>query len=410
MLFVRNTSLRNLQKKAITIFSTRHVYIIAMKIKKSEIRLLFLSDHLGYSAGVTHGATTYFLNVLPSLKAAGVDLRVCFLRNRHQVAEELEEQGIIPVFLDRGKWDPRALSDLVALVKKYDINLIHAAGMKGILLGRAACRICGCKFVMHLHDTSVPGPLFRFLHRGMAGWTERCLAISEAVGKLARERFGISPERVTVLYNGIDLEKYRNADPDARERVRTELRLPSTAPVLAVIGRLSPEKGQAFILPWLPELLRTHPDARVLIVGEGPTKRECEAILSKNGTSAFVRFTGHRSDIPDILAASDILVIPSLMEGLSFCALEAMAASRPVVAFRVGGIPELIAHDRTGVLAPERDGAALVEQIRRLLDDAPLRASVVAEGQAFVNRFSIHNHIQDLIAIYEDVLRSPARG
>ena len=373
------------------------------------MRLLFLSDHLGYADGVTTGATTYFQTVLPELTAQGIDVRACFLRERHSVAEALENRGVQPVFLNRGKWDPCALFDLLRMIDRDQSDIVHAAGMKGILLGRAAGHIRGRKVITHLHDTSVPGTMFRLLHQAMAGWTDRCLVISEAVGKLARERFGISPDRVTVLYNGIDLEKYRNVASNARERIRMEFRLPSTAPVLAVIGRLSPEKGQAFFLPWLPELLRTHPDAQVLIVGEGPTKAECEAILSKSGTSASVRFTGQRSDIPDILAAVDVLVIPSLMEGLSFCALEAMAAGRPVAAFRVGGIPELISHDRTGVLAPERDGAALVSQIRRLLDDEGLRSSAVAEARTFVQRFSIQSHVQDLIAVYGQALKSTHR-
>lgn len=377
------------------------------------MRLLFLSDHLGYAGGVTTGATTYFLTVLPELKAQGVDVRACFLRERHPVAAHLEDRGIEPIFLNRGKWDPLALVDLLRIIDQGRVDLVHAAGMKGILLGRAAGRMRKRKVIAHLHDTSVPGTLFRGLHQAMAGWTDRCLVISEAVGKLARERFGIPADRVTVLYNGIDMEKFRQGDAearDARERIRREFSMPQSAPVLAVIGRLSPEKGQAYFLPWLPDLLKTHSDAHVLIVGEGPDRQECEVVVRTNDTAASVRFTGHRSDIPDILAACDVLVIPSLMEGLSFCALEAMAAGRPVAAFRVGGIPELIIHDRTGVLAPERDGSALVEQIRRLLDDAALRTSVIAEGKFFVNRFSTQNHIQGLIAIYEDVLRSPVRG
>lgn len=377
------------------------------------MRLLFMSDHLGYADGITTGATTYFLTVLPELKARGIDVRACFLRERHPVAEYLEDRGVVPTFLNRGKWDPLALLDLLRIIDREQIDMVHAAGMKGILLGRAAGRLRKRKVITHLHDTSVPGSLFRGLHQAMAGWTDRCLVISEAVGKLARERFGIPANRVTVLYNGIDLEKYRQGDAaarDVRERIRREFSIPGNAPVLAVVGRLSPEKGQAFFLPWLPDLLKTHSDGHVLIVGEGPDRQECETVVRTNGTAASVRLTGHRSDIPDILAACDVLVIPSLMEGLSFCALEAMAAGRPVAAFRVGGIPELIIHDRTGVLAPERDGTALVAQIRRLLDDAALRASVVAEGQEFVKRFSTQNHIQGLMDIYEDVLGTSARG
>lgn len=374
------------------------------------MRLLFLSDHLAYPGGVTTGATTYFLHVLPVLKNHGIDIRACFLRDRLPVAERLESRGVRPIFLNRAKWDPMALFDLLGLVQAEKIDIVHAAGMKGILLGRAAGHFRGRKVVIHLHDTSVPGPLFRMLHRAMAGWTDRCLVVSEAVGKLARGRFGIRADRVTVLYNGMDPDRFRNVAPDARERIRKEFGLPENAPVLAVIGRLSREKGQAFFLPSLPELMKTHPEVRLLIVGEGPTRAECEGIAARSGAMHAVRFTGQRSDIPDILAAVDVLVIPSLMEGLSFCALEAMAAGRPVAAFRVGGIPELIVHERTGVLAPERDRPALVAEIRRLLDDRERRSSVVAGAGEFVSRFSIQAHVGKLIAVYEEVLASAGRA
>jgi glycosyltransferase involved in cell wall biosynthesis len=372
------------------------------------MRVLFLSDHLGYPDGVTTGATTYFLNVLPSVLAGGVDVHVCFLRDRHPVAEKLEAQGIHPIFLNRSKWDPLALSDLLRLIRKHDVGIVHAAGMKGILLGRAAGRICRRKVIMHLHDTSVPGYFFRSLHRAMADWTDRCLAISNAVGELARREFGVRPERVTVLYNGIDLLMTANASPGARAKIRAEFDLPDDAPVVGIIGRLSPEKGQAFFLPAMPELLATHPDVRMLIVGEGPDRQVCDQVIAEHKMASAVRFTGHRSDIPDILAAIDVLLIPSLMEGLSFCAIEAMAAGRPVAAFRVGGLPELITHDQTGVLAPEKDASALVQQVRRLLDDRELSDTIVSHARRFVQRFSVEHHVRELTGIYEQVLHSPS--
>jgi len=102
----------------------------------SSIRVLFLSDHLGYGQSVYHGATTYFLQVLPALHDA-TSLTVCFLRNRHDAAGPREAVGIEPRFLNRAKWDPRALRDLVHLIRRQRIDLIHAAGVKGMLLGQA---------------------------------------------------------------------------------------------------------------------------------------------------------------------------------------------------------------------------------------------------------------------------------
>lgn len=384
-------------------------HLLPHRNKINVIRLLFLSDHLGYSAGVTHGASTYFFNVLPALKAAGLELRVCFLRDRHSAAQNLETQGIHPVFLSRDKWDPRALSDLVGLIKKHDINLIHAAGMKGILLGRAAGRICRRKVIMHLHDTSAPDPLLRVLHRSMAGWTDRCLVISNAVGDLARKEFGLKPERVTVLYNGIDLDKAANPSPGAREKIRREFNLPEDALIVGIIGRLSPEKGQVFFLQAMPELLRTHPKVCLLIVGDGPTRQACEQLAAKLNIASGVKFTGHRTDIPEIFKALDVLAVPSLQEGLSFSTIESMAADRPVAAFNVGGLPELITHEETGLLAQERNAAALVDAVRRLLDDGNLSENIVSNARRFVQKFSISQHVETLIEIYNQVLQSSAR-
>ncbi len=376
-----------------------------MKTKKSQIRLLFLSDHLGYADGVIHGATTYFLNVLPALKAAEINLQACFLRMRHPISEKLEINAIHPHFLGRGKWDPRALSDLVRLIKKHEINLVHAAGMKGILLGRAASRIGRCKFIMHLHDTSVPGALFRLLHRGMVGWTDRCLVISNAVGDVARTEFGLRPEQVTLLYNGIDLDKISTPSQDARRHIRREFHLPGNAPVIGITGRLSPEKGHELFLREMPNLLRTHPMVHLLIVGDGPTKTACELLIEKLGIGSVVRLTGHRMDIPDILKAIDVMVAPSLREGLSYSVIEAMAAGRPTAAFNVGGLPELITHETTGLLAPEKDAPALVNAIRRLLDDRTLSESISSNARRFAQKFSITRHTESLTEMYRQVLQ-----
>ncbi|GAB6059902.1 hypothetical protein JCM31598_30190 [Desulfonatronum parangueonense] len=282
--------------------------------------------------------------------------------------------------------------------------------MKGILLGRAASRARGCKFIMHLHDTNVPGPLFRYLHRAMAGWTDRCLVISNAVSEVARAEFRLRPDGVTVLYNGIALDKIATPAAGARERIRREFDISLDVPVVGVVGRLSPEKGQEILLKGIPLMLTTHPKSIFLLVGEGPTRRSCEKIVAELDIAHAVRFCGHRNDIPDILAAIDVLVIPSLMEGLSFSAIEAMAAGRPVAAFRVGGLPELINHEQTGLLAPGEDVAGLLDQVRRLLDDQALRAEIVANARSFASNFSVTGHVDRLLDIYQEVLSQPREG
>jgi len=198
------------------------------------------------------------------------------------------------------------------LIKKRDINLVHAAGMKGILLGRIACRICKCKFIMHLHDTSVPGPLFSYFHRAMTGSTDRCLVISNAVGEFAHDVFGVSQEQIALLYNGIDLEKAANPIPEKRKSLRREFNLPDNVPVVGIVGRLSTIKGQTLFLQAMPDLLRTHPNVHLLFAGDGPARAECETLVAKLNLKNSVVFAGYRTDMPDVLSAIDLLAVPSL--------------------------------------------------------------------------------------------------
>ncbi len=367
------------------------------------LRVLFLSDHLGHPEGRVHGATTYFLQVLPRLTRAGVDLTVCFLRERHPVADRLEAAGVRPRFLHRGRWDPRAYSDVRRIIRQHDVHLIHAAGMKGILIGRAAARSCRRPVIAHLHDRNDPGPLLAWLHRRTAGSTSRVLAISDAVAEFGRTRLGLPADWIETLYNGIDLDAFADPDPDGRRRVRDQLGLPMDAPVVAAIGRLTREKGQDILLRAWPRLVEARPDTRLLVVGDGPERPACEALAASLGIQGSVRFLGSRDDVPDLLAAADVVAIPSREEGLSYVALEAMAAGVPVAAFATGGLREVLADDQTGRLAPAEDGAALVDAVRSLVEDPLLARRLVHAARDAVRAYSIDLHVARLVAIYRDV-------
>ena len=137
-------------------------------MNRDRIKVLFVNDHLGYPGGVIHGATRYFLNVLPRLNRDEIDLKVCFFRERHPAAEQLEAAGICPIFLNRRKWDLRVLRDLIHLVREHDADILHLNGMKGCLLGRCAARVTGRHAIIHLHDVNPPGLVTGFLQRRVA--------------------------------------------------------------------------------------------------------------------------------------------------------------------------------------------------------------------------------------------------
>ena len=368
------------------------------------IRVLFMNDHLGHESGEIHGVTSYFLTVIPELQRRGVEVVPCFLRDRHAAARELEARGVRPIFLDRSKWDPLALLDMMRIMREHRIHLVHAAGMKSMLLGRVAARILGAKTILHFHDTRTPGRLIGLVQRTLAPWTSHGIAVSEAVRDTVVKEFGLPPSKVRTVYNPIAFERFAEPRSCAHGRLRREFEIPGGAPVIGIIGRMTRDKGHGDLLRALPSVLEQHPETVALVVGDGPTRPRTQQMAKEAGLEGSVRFTGHRPDIPDVLAAIDLLALPSVREGLPYSIMEAMAAGRPVVAFEVGGVPELIAHEKEGLLVPAGDVSALSASILRVLDDPALSHRMTAAARRKIEGFTLAAHVETLKGIYRDVL------
>jgi glycosyltransferase involved in cell wall biosynthesis len=239
--------------------------------------------------------------------------------------------------------------------------------------------------------------------------TSRAIAVSSAVRTWAVDRLPIAPDRIEVLHNGHDIERFASPSPEARACVRRELQLAPDAPVIGVIGRLDiGQKGQDVMIRALTAVRKRHPDARLLLVGDGPDRGACEGLVRQLGLGVAVRFAGYRSDIPDVLAAVDIVVIPSVCdEGLPFVAIEAGAAGRVAIATRSGGLPEVVLHNESGIIVPKGDVEALSTAVARVLSDPELARRLATNGQRLACRFTLREHVERLMAIYEAMVARP---
>lgn len=194
---------------------------------------------------------------------------------------------------------------------------------------------------------------------------------------------GVPPARVAVVRNGIEVSRFEGGE---RQRTRAALGIEPDAPVLLVPARLHPAKGHRDLLDALPAIRRAQPGVRVLFAGTGPERAALESGAEARGIRAAVRFLGQREDVADLLAACDLVVLPSRAEGLPAALLEAFAAERAAVATAVGGVPEAAEEGREARLVPPRDPAALAAAIGALLASPGERAALAAAGRARVLR------------------------
>lgn len=365
--------------------------------------VMILADHFGYADGVRHGVTTYLLHVLPPLIAAGIDLTVCFLRAPHAAAEDLQTMGIRPVFFDAGKWDPTVALRIAALAKRNGVRLLHATGVKGTLAARIAARLIGARTLLHMHDLNDPGALST-LQRLVAHPTDAAVCVSQAVCELAVRRYHVPFERVRVARNGIPLAVLRSAAAGEHGRVRTELGIGTGRPVLAIIGRLHPVKGHRVLLGMLPAIVRNCPEALLLVIGDGPERAACEELTRSLGMSRHVRFLGQRSDVPRLLSAIDLVLMPSQSEGLGLAAIEALAAACPVIAFAAGGLPDVVTDGLNGRLVPAGDCQAFASAVIETLCDPGQRFSYARGAASSARHFGVEVHVRRLIDCYRMTL------
>ena len=301
---------------------------------------------------------------------------------------------------------PRAL-ELVALLrrKRPRVFHLHLIGYTGGRWAVWAARLSGVqKLVCTLHIAPTERqPLRVRVDRAIqASLVDRFVAVSKANAVSFRNELGLPSSKLSVVPNSVDLAGWGGDREHDRRTIREEFRIPHDATVVGAIARLDVQKGLTYLIRALPEVVLSHPHVHLLLAGDGPLRGELEEQARSLGLAERVHFAGFRRDTRAILSTLDIAALPSVHEGLPLSLLEAMAAELPIVATRVGGMPEVISDGSTGLLVPAQDPSALALAIRRLLDEPSMARRLAAAARARCADFSEDALVDRLLGVYLD--------
>lgn len=323
-----------------------------------------------------------------------------FRRRFHELNVSVETD----FFTCSGKMDYSSLRSLYAFIRGHEFDIVHTHNYKSDFYGFLLNSVLPSGLVATCHNW--PGKtrkmrMYERVDKMLLKKFDALVAVSE---KLRQELItgGIDEGRVRVINNGIDLGSVAPANEP--RFVRTALGIRPEEKVITVVGRLSEEKGHEQLIQAFSEVCRLRKEIRLLIVGDGPLRDRLSARVRETGTEDKVVFAGLRRDIPDILAATDIFVLPSLEEGLPMALLEAMAASRPVIATRVGAVPAVVEQAMSGLLVEPGDAAGLRENMLFMLTRPDIAAAMGKNAQSRVEKkYSSANMAAEYLKLYEKV-------
>jgi glycosyltransferase involved in cell wall biosynthesis len=311
--------------------------------------------------------------------------------------------------------DLRGLVALFRHIRKIEPHIVHTHTSKAGILGRLAAWMARVPIVIHTpHGHVFYGHFGRLLSRIF-------LQMEKLLGRITHHQIALTPEEgkdyvnlgvaksnnLSVIHSGVDLNYFKRSKTESNPG-RNELVIPPDSLVVGYVGWLIPLKGVTYLLDAMAEVVQRHPNSLLVLVGKGDEKGEEEIKLKEQvenlGLADNVRFLGWRPDVNEIMGCFDIFVLPSLNEGMGRVLVEAMSAGLPIVASRVGGIPDLVKHKENGLLVPPASAGALERAISDLLSDKARRKRMGEAGKTMCRPYSVEAMVEKIDNLYSRLL------
>ena len=338
------------------------------------------------------------------------DVRVCAIHHAGPIGDEIRRTGIgfDVLGLNPGLRRPFDILKLRAYLRRTRPHIVHTFLLTASLYGRLAALLARVPVIVGTEVNVYTRKQRSHIHaeRLLMAGTDCVIASAASVRDFYINQIQADPLRVKVIYNAVDWQALETTT--SAQQLREEIGIPSGAPVLSIIARLTEQKAHRVLFDALhatAALATTH----VLIVGDGELRSSLEEHARRLGIDDRTHFLGARRDLGNILAASDIFVMPSLWEGLPLSLVLAMGAGVPVVATRVAGVPEVVDHRHTGLLVPPGDATALGEALSELVMHPELRVALGHAARRFVTpRFGADQYVSSITSLYDALLTSKA--
>jgi glycosyltransferase involved in cell wall biosynthesis len=377
-----------------------------LQSKLAEMKILVLFSH-PWRGGRAGGAETHALQLMQELSRRGRQIVFVTCTGKSEVeglpsgveaAYQLPFQSLNPFE------QIEVYRKLAEIVQKHSIEIIHAHHRTAGFFAECIFRGLHVPYVISIHDTWPRAPFKKFHGK----FFRRLIAVSKFIKGEMEKQFGFSPERIRVIYNGVDPAAFEQARYAEAAEFKKKFGIKDEI-VLSLIARVTKAKGHYILI----EALRMVPHGlkyKCLIVGEGKERRRLEQLAARYGLSEKVRFSGFEANIPAVLRASDILLLPSYQEPFGLVVVEAMLSRTAVIASGSGAIPEIVTHDQDGLLFPAGDASALARSIQLLVADEGLRQRLGEEGYRTAHRrFLLTRMVDDIEDYYSEIVSAAAR-
>lgn len=367
------------------------------------MRILLLTTHLNIG-----GISTYTVSLARALKSKGHEIFVA--SSGGMLAPELAQSGISHININirtKSELSPkvfRAVFEISKIVRKLNIDIVHSQTRIAQVTGFFVSKLCGVPMVTTCHG---------FFHKNIGrlilpSWGEKVIAISDAVKKNLIDYFGVDKDRVSLIYNGVDVKKFlKDFTEEEKDRLKDKFGIKRGCSVIGMIARFTPDKGHDVLVHALDKILKEKPDVQLMFVGDGDKKQDVVDLSQRLNLSDNVVFVKPQINTVSALAVMDVFMFtPKRREGLGLVLLEALASGKPVVATDVGGVSSVIQNNVNGFLVEPSNPALLAGPVLRLLKDKALYAGMAQAGREIVvKKFSINGMADKTEELYRKVIK-----